>query len=269
VKRTIVLISVLFGAPLFAHAFAAQTKAKPAAAKPAAADAIPEYTYHIVNKYPHDRTAFTQGLEYHDGFLYEGTGLNGKSTLRKVKLETGEILQQVKLGSAFFGEGITVLPHQIVQLTWQTSVGFVYDRDTLRQSRTFNYPGEGWGLTNDGKRLYMSDGSAQIRYWDPSTLQEQQRITVRDHGTDVSNLNELEWVKGEIYANIWMTDRVARISPQDGRVVGWIDLTGLLDAPTRAQTDVLNGIAYDAVKNRLFVTGKLWPTLFEIQLVKK
>jgi len=238
-----------------------------AGAARAKARAVAEYGYRIVNRYPHDRTAFTQGLEYREGVLYEGTGLNGRSTLRKVKLETGEVLQQVKLGNAFFGEGITVLPHQIVQLTWQAGMGFVYDRDTLRTSRTFNYPGEGWGLTNDGRRVYMSDGTAQLRRWDPATLQEQQRITVRDGSKEIASLNELEWVKGEIYANVWQTERIARISPEDGRVVGWINLTGLLDEAERPQVDVLNGIAYDAAKDRLFVTGKLWPTLFEIQLV--
>jgi glutaminyl-peptide cyclotransferase len=236
------------------------------APKPAAAE-VPEYGYKIVNKFPHDRTAFTQGLEYRDGFLYEGTGLNGRSTLRKVKLETGEVLQQVRLGNAFFGEGITVLPHEIVQLTWQAGMGFVYDRDSLRVARTFTYPGEGWGLTNDGKRIFMSDGTAQIRRWDPSTLQEQQRITVHEGSKEIASLNELEWVKGEIYANVWTTWRIARISPEDGRVLGWINLAGLLDESEHAPDKVLNGIAYDAAKDRLFVTGKLWPTLFEIQLV--
>ncbi len=272
--RTIVLtsacVAALFVGSAIARDATSQAK-KPAPVKSAtaaaAAAAVPEYSYRVVNRYPHDRTSFTQGLEYRDGFLYEGTGLNGRSVLRKERLETGEILQEVKLGQAFFGEGITVLPKQIVQLTWQTGVGFVYDRDTLHTARTFNYPGEGWGLTNDGHHLYMSDGSAQIRYWDPTTLQEQQRITVRDGGSDVLSLNELEWIKGEIYANIWQTDRIARISPQDGRVVGWINLSGLLTDSERAQADVLNGIAYDAIRNRLFVTGKLWPTLFEIQLV--
>jgi glutamine cyclotransferase len=241
---------------------AAQTKPRPAAA--AAAAAPVEYHYRVVNRYPHDRTAFTQGLEYRDGFLYEGTGLNGRSTLRKVKLETGEVLQQVPIGEAFFGEGITVLPQQIVQLTWQAGMGFVYDRKTLRLLHTFTYPGEGWGLANDGKRIFMSDGTAQLRRWDFNTLQEQQRITVRDGSKEIASLNELEWVKGEIYANVWTTWRIARISPEDGRVLGWINLEGLLNEPP---PDVLNGIAYDAAKDRLFVTGKLWPTLFEIQLV--
>lgn len=241
----------------------AQMKPKPAAGGPA------EYGYKVVNRYPHDRTAFTEGLEYHDGFLYESTGLNGRSTLRKVKLETGEVLQQVRLGNAFFGEGITVLPHEIVQLTWQSGMGFVYDRDTFKMSRSFTYPGEGWALTNNGKSIYMSDGTAQIRRWDPATLQEQTRITVHDGAKEITNVNELEWVKGEIYANVWTTDRLARISPDDGRVLAWINLDGLLEDAERANVDVLNGIAYDAAKDRLFVTGKLWPTVFEIQLVAK
>jgi glutaminyl-peptide cyclotransferase len=245
-----------------------QAQTKPRTGAPAAG-VVMEYGYRVVNRYPHDRTAFTQGLEYHDGFLYEGTGLNGRSTLRKVKLETGEVMQQVKLGNAFFGEGITVLPHEIVQLTWQSGMGFVYDRETLKMSRSFNYPGEGWGLTNDGKRIFMSDGTAQLRRWDPATLQEQQRITVHDGSKEIVNLNELEWVKGEIYANVWTTDRIARISPEDGRVLAWINLAGLLEDSQRADADVLNGIAYDAAKDRLFVTGKLWPTVFEIQLVPK
>jgi glutamine cyclotransferase len=276
VKKTI-LLTLLTGTwcatMLATHAPAAgpdqarpSAKASPKAGS-AAADAVPEYSYRVVNRFPHDRTAFTQGLEYREGFLYEGTGLNGRSTLRKVKLETGEVLQQVKLGQAFFGEGITVLPHQIVQLTWQSGMGFVYDRDTLQTSRSFNYPGEGWGLTNDGRRVFMSDGTAQIRRWDPSTLAEQQRITVRDGSKEIASLNELEYVKGEIYANVWQTDRIVRLSPEDGHVVGWINLAGLLDEAERPNVDVLNGIAYDAGKDRLFVTGKLWPTLFEIQLV--
>ena len=260
--------AIVMGSYRAAPAIEARTRPQAAKAKPAAAS-VAEYGYKVVNKYPHDRTAFTQGLEYHEGFLYEGTGLNGRSTLRKVKLETGEVLQQVRLGQAFFGEGITVLPKEIVQLTWQSGMGFVYDRDTLKMSHSFTYPGEGWGLTNDGKRIFMSDGTAQIRKWDPSTLNEQQRITVRDSGREVASLNELEFVKGEIYANVWQTDRIARISPDDGRVVGWINLTGILEESERAQADVLNGIAYDATKDRLFVTGKLWPTMFEIQLVKK
>jgi glutaminyl-peptide cyclotransferase len=242
-------------------------KPKPSASGAPAESAPAEFSYRVVNRFPHDRTAFTQGLEYRDGFLYEGTGLNGRSTLRRVKLETGEVLQQIRIGEAFFGEGITVLPKEIVQLTWQAGMGFVYDRETLRMLHTFNYPGEGWGLTNDGKRIFMSDGTAQLRRWDLNTLAEQQRITVNDNGHEVASLNELEWVKGEIYANVWQTDRIARISPETGKVTAWINLRGILPDAERAQADVLNGIAYDAAKDRLFVTGKLWPTLFEIQLV--
>jgi glutaminyl-peptide cyclotransferase len=228
----------------------------------------PEYVYQVVHSYPHDPNAFTQGLEYRAGYLYEGTGLKGRSSLRKAQLETGKVLQEIEIDPQYFGEGITVLNQQIVELTWQSETGFVYDQSTFRQRRTFNYPGEGWGLTNDGQNIYMSDGTAQIRIWDPITLQEKRRITVRDNGQPVLNLNELEWVRGEIYANIWQKDVIARISPVDGRVVGWIDLTGILPAADRTgQEDVLNGIAYDVLGNRLFVTGKLWPKLFEIKVV--
>lgn len=230
----------------------------------------PQYGYRIVHVYPHDRNAFTQGLEFRAGFLYEGTGLKGQSTLRKVKLETGQVLQQINLASEFFGEGITVVNQQIVQLTWQSQVGFLYDQSSFRQLKFFNYPGEGWGLANDGTQIYMSDGSAQIRCWDASSLQEKRRFTVRDNGHAISFLNELEYVGGEIYANIWQSERVARISPVDGKVLGWIDLSGLLTAKDREEpVDVLNGIAYDALGDRLFVTGKLWPKLFEIKIVPK
>jgi glutaminyl-peptide cyclotransferase len=234
----------------------------------AAAAQTPEYGYQVIHVYPHDPRAFTQGLEFRAGYLYEGTGLNGRSTLRKVKLETGQVLQQIDLDAQYFGEGITVLNQQIIELTWQSETGFVYDQSSFRRLRTFNYPGEGWGLTNDGQLIYMSDGTAQIRIWDPVTLQEKRRITVRDRGQPVLNLNELEMVRGELYANVWQTDRIARISPSDGRVLGWIDLTGILSASDRTeQGAVLNGIAYDILGNRLFVTGKLWPKLFEIKLV--
>ncbi len=230
----------------------------------------PEYGYRVVHVYPHDRTAFTQGLEYRGGFLYEGTGRNGQSSLRKVELETGKVLQESHLGQQYFGEGITVLGGHILELTWQSHQGFVYDQATFRLLRMFEYPGEGWGLTNDGRQIYMSDGSPQIRMWDASTLAETRRITVRDGEQPVRELNELEFVRGEIYANVWQTDRIARISPDDGRVLGWIDLTGLLPAGDRESPDaVLNGIAYDAAADRLFVTGKLWPKLFEIRLVPK
>jgi glutaminyl-peptide cyclotransferase len=230
----------------------------------------PQYSYKVVHVYHHDRTAFTQGLEYRAGFLYEGTGLEGRSTLRKVKLETGEVVQQINLPAEYFGEGITVVNQQIVELTWRSQIGFVYDQNTFRRERLFNYPGEGWGLTNDGTQIYMSDGTAQIRCWDAVSLQEKRRFTVSDHGRPVPLLNELEYVRGEIYANVWQTDRVVRFSPADGKVLGWIDLSGLLsDADRSEQVDVLNGIAYDVLGDRLFVTGKLWPKLFEIRVVRK
>ena len=230
----------------------------------------PVYTYRVVHVYPHDPSAFTQGLEYHDGFLYEGTGLRGQSTLRKVRLENGQVVQKVDLPPDVFGEGITVVDGRILELTWQAHLGFVRDRATFRVDHTFNYPGEGWGLANDGAHIFMSDGTAQIRVWDKATLAEKDRITVRDNGRAVQYLNELECVRGEIYANVWQTDRIARIAPSDGRVIAWIDLTGLLPAADREEhVDVLNGIAYDAARGRLFVTGKLWPKLFEIEILPR
>jgi len=194
----------------------------------------------------------------------------GRSSVRKLDLDSGRIIQRYDLPQPFFGEGITVLNQQILELTWQSQTGFVYDKSSFQVLRSFDYPGEGWGLTNDGKQIYMSDGSADIRVWDSSTLKEIRRITVKDGATPVTQLNELEWVRGEIYANVWQTDRIARISPVDGRVLGWIDLTGILPKSERPDPDaVLNGIAYDAAGDRLFVTGKLWPKIFEIKLVPK
>ena len=230
---------------------------------------VPEYGYRIVHTYPHDASAFTQGLEYRAGFLYEGTGLEGHSTVRKVELETGKVLQSLPIDSQFFGEGITLLNGRILELTWQSHRGFVYDQGTFRNLKTFDYEGEGWGLTNDGRQIFMSDGTAEIRVWDPSTLEETRRFTVHNGATPINMLNELEYVRGELYANIWQTDRIARISPVDGKILGWINLEGLLSFEDRSRgADVLNGIAYDPVGDRLFVTGKLWPKLFEIQLVK-
>jgi glutamine cyclotransferase len=225
--------------------------------------------FRIVNTYPHDRQAFTQGLQYVDGLLYESTGQNGQSGIRKVKLETGEVLQRQPLDAKYFGEGITVWKDTIFQLTLQSEIGFIYEKATFKPIKSFNYTGEGWGLTHDGSRLVMSDGSAQLRFLDPATLKETGRITVRDAGAQVKNLNELEVVKGEILANVWQTQRVARISPKTGDVTGWIDLTGLLTPQEMASADVLNGIAYDASGDRLFVTGKWWPKLFEIKIVAR
>jgi glutamine cyclotransferase len=228
-----------------------------------------QWTYQVVNTYPHDREAFTQGLEYRNGFLYEGTGLHGRSTLRKVKLETGIVLQKLSLPPQFFGEGISVVGDRIVQLTWQSETGFIWGLQDFKLQRQFTYRGEGWGLTTDGRHLYFSDGSDEIRVLDSQTLAETRRIRVRENGRPLKDLNELEWVEGEILANVWQTDRIVKINPLTGRVTGSIDLTGILPAPERAGTDVLNGIAYDAAGKRLFVTGKLWPKLFHIRLVKK
>jgi len=243
------------------------------ACAPVSQAGVPEYTFEVVHSYPHDRTAFTEGLFYLDGFLYESTGIEGASSVRKVRLETGEVVQRHDLPSAYFGEGIIHWKDRLIQLTYKTEVGFVYNLSTFETERRFEYPGEGWAMTQDGKNIFMSDGTAQIRIWDPETLQELRRITVTDQGQPVPNVNELEWVKGEIYANIWETDRIARIDPATGRVVGWIDLAGLLNPNERIAgpegTDVLNGIAYDAKGNRLFVTGKRWPKLFEIRLVRR
>jgi len=234
------------------------------------AGSVPEYTYHIVHTFPHDPLAFTQGLVYLDGFLYEGTGLEEQSSIRKVKLETGEVLQKRDLPGEYFGEGIVIWKDRLLQLTWKAEKGFIYDLATFTPKGEFHYPGEGWGLTTDGKRIIMSDGTAELRFWDPETLQEIGRITVTDDGRPVSELNELEWVKGEVYANVWQTERIARIDPKTGKVVGWIDCHGLLTPADRTElTDVLNGIAYDAKGDRLFVTGKRWPKLFEIKLVRK
>ncbi len=226
------------------------------------------YTYRIVNTYHHDPAAFTQGLVYLDGVLYEGTGLYGQSSIRQTELETGAVLQKRDLAPEYFGEGIVIWQDRLIQITWQSSVGFIYDLASFELVGDFQYPGEGWGLTHDGAQLIMSDGTNEIRFLDPESLAENGRIQVHDANGPITRLNELEYVNGEIWANIWQTNRIARIAPGTGQVVGWIDLTGLLDPATLTQpVDVLNGIAYDAAQDRLFVTGKLWPTLFEIELI--
>ena len=235
---------------------------------------IPEYGYKIVNTYVHDPQAFTEGLFYLNGYLYEATGLAGRSSVRRVKLQDGKVLQQQELPARYFGEGIVAWKDKLIQLTYTTETGFVYDLRTFARQRTFHYPGQGWSLTTDGKRIVMDDGTPQIRFWDPETLAETRRITVMAEGKPVENLNELEWVKGEIFANIWHEDRIARIDPVSGKVKGWIDLGGLLPQSDKASgpeagEQVLNGIAYDAKNNRLFVTGKYWPKLFEIQVSGK
>jgi glutamine cyclotransferase len=230
---------------------------------------VPVASYRVINTYPHDPQAFTEGLVYENGYLYEGTGLNGQSTLRKAQLETGEILQTTTITDpAQFGEGITIFGDKIFQLTWQSHVGFIYDKATFARLGQFSYPTEGWGLTHDGQRLIMSDGTATLHFLDPQTFMDVGHVDVYDRNGPVVQINELEYINGEVYANIWHTDRIARISPQTGQVLGWIDLTGLLTPEERqSPEDVLNGIAYDAAGDRLFVTGKRWPKLFEIDVV--
>ncbi len=224
--------------------------------------------YRVVHTYPHDPQAYTQGLLYENGHVYESTGLNGRSSLRMDDLETGRVPQRADVPDKYFAEGLASWGSTLVQLTWQSHIALVYDRFSFRLLRTFDYEGEGWGLTQDGKNLIMSDGTATLRFLDPRTFREVRRIVVTDQDAAVPMLNELEYVSGEIYANVWHTDRIARISPATGRVLGWIDLAGLLPANERSDPEaVLNGIAYDAAHNRLFVTGKLWPKLFEIKVV--
>jgi glutamine cyclotransferase len=230
---------------------------------------VPMYGYQIQHVYPHDPDAFTQGLQYVDGVLYEGTGLNGKSSIRKVALETGKVLQKRDVSPEHFGEGITVWKNDLIELTWKSHVAFVYDRATFQPKKQFSYAGEGWGLTHDGTNLIMSDGTDELRVLDPLTFAEKRRIKVTAAGAPLRELNEVEVVKGEIFANVWQTDYVARIAPDSGKVVGYIDLRGLLTATERARTDVLNGIAYDETHDRLFITGKLWPKIFEIKVIRK
>jgi glutamine cyclotransferase len=228
---------------------------------------VTTYTYEIINTYPHDPGAFTQGLVFHQGLLYESTGLNGSSSLRRVELETGKVLKVVPIAPQFFAEGLALFNGRLYQLTWQNQQGFVYDLSSLNPIGGFGYAGEGWGLTHDTRSLIMSDGTSRIRFLNPDTFEVQRTITVQDNGREITQLNELEYVKGEIYANVWQTDRVARIDPNSGRVTAWINLSGLLSPEDRARgVDVLNGIAYDETSDRLFVTGKFWPKLFEIRL---
>ncbi len=230
--------------------------------------AVPTERYRIVHVYPHDPTAFTQGLVFVDGMMYESTGLQGQSSLRMVDLASGHVLQQHDLPAKYFGEGLTDWQSNLIQLTWQSHLGFVYDRFSFRILRTFTYPWEGWGLTHDSHRLILSDGTSVLHLLDPSTFKPAGEIHVTADGKPVLNLNELEYIHGEIYANIWETNRIARISPTTGKVIEWIDLSGLRP-PSVLQNDnaVLNGIAYDNQHDRLYVTGKLWPNLYEIKLI--
>ena len=244
--------------------------ALPAVATSHSSATVVRYSYTVVKSWPHDRDAFTQGLVVYGGSLIEGTGLNGHSTLREVQLETGRVLKQVTLSPEYFGEGVAVLGGQAFQLTWQSRKGFVYDVDTFQLQKEFKYDGEGWGLTTDGSSLILSDGTSQIRFIDPATSSVTRTIKVTLNGQPLERLNELEFIRGEIFANVWQTDEVVRIDPATGNVRGVIDFSGLLGPQDRsANTDVLNGIAYDAKNDRLFVTGKCWPRLFEVRLKPK
>jgi glutaminyl-peptide cyclotransferase len=251
----------------FAHAAPASTPA----GTQAPAKAIPVYGVQVVKATSHDINAFTEGLFFLNGYFYESTGLDGHSTVRKVKPETGQVVQRANLPPEMFGEGIAPWNGRLVGLTWKSQVGYVLDLDTFDTKGKFGYPGEGWGLTHDDKSIVMSDGTSDIRFLNPDTLIETHRIHVTAQGKPVDQLNELEWVEGEIYANIWQTDRIARIDPATGNVVGWIDCKGLLPMKDFIpdHTDVLNGIAYDPATKRLWVTGKFWPKVFEIRLVRR
>ncbi len=238
-----------------------------------------QYTCTIVNTFPHDSLAFTQGLQWVDSLLYEGTGMYDSSSLRLVSLETGHVLFRRSLPAhapAYFGEGICVVGDRIYQLTWQNHIGFIYDKNTFDSVGYFRYPTEGWGLTYDGSRFIMSDGSSYLYFWDSlgchdcdqTPAPDLPRVRVTDNGTDVVRLNELEYINGEVYANVWLTDNIVRIDPSDGHVIAWIDAGGLLTPAEQVHADVLNGIAYDSTSDRLFLTGKYWPKLFEVELVK-
>jgi glutamine cyclotransferase len=236
----------------------------------ASTEQIPIYGYEVVNTFPHDPGAFTQGLIFQDGALIESTGLERYSTLRRVELQTGKVLQKVDVPPFYFAEGMTLFAGKIYQLTWKGEKGFIYDPRTFQKTGEFNYTGEGWGLTHDADSLILSDGSEQIRFIDPNGYRVKRTISVTDHGRPVEEINELEYVRGEIYANVWHQNRVARIDPQTGRVTSWIDLSGLLKPGDVSDEEaVLNGIAYDEQSDRLFVTGKRWPKLFEIKLNRK
>ncbi|HJP90792.1 MAG TPA: glutaminyl-peptide cyclotransferase [Pyrinomonadaceae bacterium] len=229
--------------------------------------AAPKYGYQIVNIWPHDSNAFTQGLILADGKLLESTGEEGRSSLRSVDLQTGRVLKKVDVPPPYFAEGIALLNGKIYQLTWQHKLGFIYDAQTFERVGQFNYTGEGWGLATDGQSLILSDGSSRIRFLDPNNFRVTKTITVLDGTTPIDQLNELEYVQGSIYANVWHEDRIAIVDPQNGHVTGWIDLRGLMpEGELQDAEAVLNGIAYDQANDKLYVTGKLWPRLFEIKV---
>lgn len=264
IRHCLYALALLLASP--AH-LPAQTPAPGAASEPPRAAV---YGYRVVHEYPHDPDAFTQGLIWQDGVLYESTGLYGHSSVRKVRLEDGQVLEKRDVASEFFGEGLTDWKEQLLQLTWTNEQAFIYDKNGFQPHGSFRYRGQGWGITHDDSRLIMSDGSAMLRFLDPQTYVETGSVEVRNNGRPVHNLNELEYIDGEVYANVWLTDVIARIDPKSGQVNGLIDLRGLLDPTLHQSNDqVLNGIAWDPQGHRLFVTGKRWPKLFEIELVRR
>lgn len=255
-------------AAAFLAAFSCSPAPTPSAPAVAAAPTVPVYDYQVVATYPHDTAAFTEGLQFIDGVMYESTGLEGTSWVRKFDLATGAVQAQHDVDKQYFGEGMLVLPDKIISLTWKNQKGFIYDRATLKPTGEFTYQGEGWALTTDGQRIFMSDGTSQLRILDPATLAETGRIDVKMNGRPVDQLNELEFIKGEIWANVFQADRIVRIDPATGNITGVVFLANLLKPEDRAgkTVDVLNGIAYDSAGDRIFVTGKYWPKLFEIKL---
>ena len=270
IKRCVRVFSIFFCAFFFFACNQTVAPPLPGADSSASESALPSvYTYLIVNTYLHDPNAFTQGLVFEDGIFYEGTGQYGASHIRKVELATGAVLKKKSIASHLFGEGIAVFGNRLYQLTWKAGICFVYDKNTFALQTQFPYPTEGWGIAHDGEKLMMSDGTNVIYFRHPDTFEELGRIEVTDSAGPVPYLNELEYIKGQLFANVWRTDRIVRIDPKTGAVTGWIDLTGLLPQTDRLQhrVDVLNGIAYDAEMDRIFVTGKWWPKVFEIKLV--